>query len=79
MNQVTPEELDAFLDAVQRKRGLSDLEDAESLPTALVKAIYKPSEEVAAVLPEQSRLLRGDEEGAARREYGSCTRRKRRF
>jgi len=24
MNQVTPEELDAFLDAVQRRRALSD-------------------------------------------------------
>ncbi len=38
MNQVTPEELDAFLDAVQRKRGLSDHTRNHYL--ALVKAIY---------------------------------------
>jgi len=38
MNQVTPEELDAFLDAVQQKRGLSDHTRNHYL--ALVKAIY---------------------------------------
>ena len=38
MNRVTPEELDAFLDAVQRKRGLSDHTRNHYL--ALVKAIY---------------------------------------
>ena len=38
MNQVMPEELDAFLDAVQRDRGLSDHTRNHYL--ALVKAIY---------------------------------------